>query len=42
MSEQPLTINDGIQSKPAHLGGLRRFIALLISAAEIGDVGKKG
>jgi hypothetical protein len=40
MSEQPLIINDLTVSKPTHLGGLRRFIALLTSAAETGAVGK--
>jgi hypothetical protein len=40
MSEQPLIINDGIRSIPTHLDGVRRFIALLTSAAEIGAVGK--
>jgi hypothetical protein len=40
-SEQPLMINDGIPSKPTHLDGFRRFIALLTSAAETGAVGKK-
>jgi hypothetical protein len=34
-------INDGIPSKPTHLEGFRRFIALLDSAAETGAVGKK-
>jgi ABC-type tungstate transport system substrate-binding protein len=34
-------INDGIPSKPTHLEGFRRFIALLTSAGEIGAVGKK-
>jgi hypothetical protein len=34
ISEQPLITNDGIPSKPTHLEGLRRLIALLTSAAE--------
>jgi hypothetical protein len=41
MSEQPLIINYGIPSKSTHSGGLRRFTALLTSAAETGAVGKK-
>jgi hypothetical protein len=35
VSEQPLIINYGIPSKQTHLGGLRRFIALLTSAADM-------
>jgi hypothetical protein len=34
-------MNDEIPSRPTHLEGLRRLIALLTSAAEIGAVGKK-
>jgi hypothetical protein len=34
-------MNDGIPSNPTHLEGLRRLIALLTSAAEIGAVGNK-
>jgi hypothetical protein len=34
-------MRDGILSTPMHLEDLRRLIALLISAAEIGAVGKK-
>jgi hypothetical protein len=41
LSQQHLIINDGIQSKPTHLDGLRRFIALLTSATEIGAIGEK-
>jgi hypothetical protein len=41
ISEQPLTINDGIPSKPAHLECFRSFIALLTAAAETGAAGKK-
>jgi hypothetical protein len=41
MSEQPLIINDRIASKPTHLDGLRRFIALLTSAGQTGSVGIK-
>jgi hypothetical protein len=29
-------MKDGISSEPTHLDGLRRFIALLTSAAEMG------
>jgi hypothetical protein len=39
-SEQPLIMKDGIASSPTHLESLRRLIALLTSAAEIGAVGK--
>jgi hypothetical protein len=41
MSEQPLIINYGIPPKPTNLDGLRRFVALLTSAAEIGAVEKE-
>jgi hypothetical protein len=41
MSEQPLIIKNGMPSKATHLDDLRRFIALLTSAREIGAVGKE-
>jgi hypothetical protein len=41
ISEPPLIVKDGIPSNPTQLEGLRRFIALLTSAAEIGAVGNK-
>jgi hypothetical protein len=40
-SEQPLIMKDGMPSSPTHLEGLRRSVALLTSAAQIGTMGKK-
>jgi hypothetical protein len=41
VTEQHLLINNGMPSIPTHLDDLRRFIALLTSAAEIGAVSKE-
>jgi hypothetical protein len=41
MSKQSLILKDEAPSKPTHLEGLRCFMALLTSVADIDVIGKK-